>query len=283
MLNLIKHPYVPDNIVILDPQDSIAGYHAAYGDQIARWYEQDKIIVFPTFPIPADLDYLATLTLPEDFKKIGLVSGICAPLIAGWSPEKKDFVVKNRLFETGLPAMDVIYLHQQICTIFEHLYLQVPRLFPAYRFLENAGNITFRFCPTRDEGMHIDTFPGTSSIHRIKLFVNFDIEPRQWRVSCNTFELIQRLRSQLPDPLPDNINEVNRLLNNVIAEIPAHQVHYPRMSCVLANGETVAHQVLYGNRMVAYEWRVDPETMLDKGQLASTRLARLRAAEAGAR
>jgi hypothetical protein len=280
MLRLNKHPYVPDNIVVLDPQESIAGYQAAYGDQIARWYEQDKVILFPSFPVPADLDYLAQVSLPEDFKKIGLVSGICQPLVSCWSAETKDFVIKNRLFETGLPPVEVIYLHQQICQIFQHLMDHVPKLFPRYRFMENAGNITFRFCPTRDEGMHIDSFPGTSRIHRVKLFVNFDTEPRQWRVSCSSFDLIQRLRRQLPDPLPDNMNEVNRLLNGLIAEVPAHEVHFPRLSCVLANGETVAHQVVYGNRMVAFEWRVDPETMIDKDLLAGHRLALLREAEA---
>jgi hypothetical protein len=158
----------------------------------------------------------------------------------------------------------------------------VPKLFPRYRLLEGTANITFRLCPTRDEAMHIDHYRGGNPglrEHRLKLFINLDSEQRYWRVGDTLFTLIRKLRQRLPQILPETVNEVSGLINEMLADLPGHDLLYPQLSCVIGNGETIAHQVRYGNRVIGFEWRVDPATMRAADRLAYHQLQRIRAAD----
>jgi hypothetical protein len=280
-LRLRRHPDVETEVIVLDDHHDFAAYARAYGDRITDWYEQDHLIVLPHVSLPGDINYLSGVTLPERFKKIGLTSGIARHLVAERLPDG-NFKLENPLWDSGLKPLEIIYLHQQIVAITGYLLQAVPGLFPHYRLLDGTGNITFRLCPTRNEDMHIDHYSKATvgfHEHRLKLFINLDSEQRYWRIGDTIFTLIRKLRDRLPRQLPETINEVSGLVNHLLADMPAHDLLYPRLSCIIGNGETIAHQVLYGNRVIGFEWRVDPATMRDREALAYHRLQRLRAAE----
>src|SRR3546814_11673135 len=68
---LEKNPAVDDNFVILDRHDTIRGYADSYGARLTEWYEDDRIIILPFWPLNIDLDFLQTLSLPETYQKLG--------------------------------------------------------------------------------------------------------------------------------------------------------------------------------------------------------------------
>src|SRR3546814_6811222 len=53
-------------------------------------------------------------------------------------------------------------------------------------------------------------------------------------------------------------------------DLPYHRLSYPPLCCVIANGETVLHQVVYGNRIIGIEYLVQPDTMLNPGKFTAS-------------
>lgn len=261
---------VGDNIVVLDHHDTIAGYAATYGDRIAEWYEDHKLIVLPFWPIEADHDYLQTLVMPDNFAKLGVAEGIDRPLF-----ERKgaSLITRNPLYQLNMDLPFKVYLRDQIHGIFSQLRAQLPLLFPRYRMQEL--NITFRYTPTVSEGaLHVDIFPKAADYHRLKLFINMDTDFRVWRTSYDLHRVMDIYRDHFRD-IPSDIdrNVLNQLVNERIGRIaPRHVVQYPRFSCVFGNGETLLHEVVSGNRMIAMEYAVEIDSMIDPAKYIGTTL-----------
>lgn len=255
-----RNPEIDDNVVVLDRHDSIPGYIKTYGSRLAEWYEDHKAIVVPYWPLPIDLDFLQSITMPTKLKKVGSANGIDGPLFAR---QQDKFVATNPLLILNMGMMEKIYLRDQIQMAFRQIRLDIARLFGGYRLLE--ANMTFRCVPTRDEGMHLDTFTSAeaSPMHRLKFFLNIDSQNREWRTSYSLPRALEVYRHLLAD-IPAGIgrNDLNHALNAKLKDIlPRHRISYPPLSCVIANGETVFHEVLYGNRMIAGEFFTDVRTM----------------------
>jgi hypothetical protein len=255
-----RNPDIDDNIVVLDRHDSIHGYVNAYGDRLADWYEDHKAIVIPYWPLPIDLEFLQSITMPPKFKKIGSVNGIDGPLFVR---KGEKFVGTNPLLILDLSMMEKIYLRDQIQMAFRQIRLDIARLFGRYRLVE--ANITFRGVPTRDEGMHLDVFAsgGDAHMHRLKFFINIDSRNREWRTSYSLLRALEVYHDLLGDIGPDiSRNELNRAVTEKLGRLlPRHRISYPTLSCVIANGETVFHEVTYGNRMIAGEFFTVSQTM----------------------
>lgn len=255
-----RHPEIDNNIVVLDRHDSIPDYVKAYGDRLSEWYEDHNAIVIPNWPLTLDLAFLQSIAMPAPYKKIGSVNGIDGPL---FKRKEGKFVGINPLLGLNMEMMEKIYLRDQIQMAFHQIRLDIARLFGGYRLLE--ANMTFRCVPTRDEGMHLDTFTNAdpSPMHRLKFFLNIDSENREWQTSYSLPRALEVYRNLLGD-LPAGIsrNDLNHALNAKLKDIlPRHRISYPTLSCVIANGETVFHEVTYGNRMIAGELFTPVETM----------------------
>ncbi len=75
-------------------------------------------------------------------------------------------------------------------------------------------------------------------------------------------------RGRLPEALPNDVNVVSGVIDKfgVLKDLPYHEVDYPTMSAVFVNAEVVAHEVVYGRRLVAVEMFCDKRDMLDPGR-----------------
>lgn len=255
-----RNPDIDDNIVVLDRHDSIHGYVNTYGDRLMDWYEDHKAIVIPYWPLPIDLEFLQSIAIPPKFKKIGSVNGIDGPLFVR---KGEKFVGINPLLHLELSTMEKIYLRDQIQMAFRQIRLDIARLFGRYRLVE--ANMTFRGVPTRDEGMHLDVFTSGADahMHRLKFFINIDNQNREWRTSYSMLRALEVYRELLVDIDADiSRNELNRTLTAKLGKLlPRHRISYPTLSCVVANGETVFHEVTYGNRMIGGEFFTVSQTM----------------------
>ena len=274
-LRVTRTREVEDYILVLDEHEDALGYQRTYGDAIAEAYEDLKVIVLPSLAIDADLDFLNAIAFPPQFKKISAGDGIGDSLFERNGKQilrKSDHPV-NLIAEDLRPAA---MINHQIASVFAQLRVIVRQLFPAYRTLRE-GTLTWRFTPTGPEVTHFDGYAPESRFytreHRIKFFLNLDHDPRVWGLTHRIDKILRDHRAIFPDRLPDHLNEVARIATEWpgLQDMPHHELHYPQLSLVLGNAEAIGHQVRYGNRMVAGEFFIEPEDMLDPSKSVHNR------------
>jgi hypothetical protein len=272
---------VADRFLVLEAEESFGDYARAHRDRLAEHYEEHGVIVLPRVPINFDLEFFQGLSFPAEWKKIGTVNGIEAPLI-----ERRGGRVgvnhQHPLLDLFKQVPLASYVQSQIASFNAQLRAGLRALFPRYFSLQEA-NITWRLTETSKEGLHLDVFDGGAPLsrelkarHRLKVFINIDSEARTWRVSHDLPEVLKRCRSAMPAALPDDINVVNSVIDKlgVLDELPGHKVDYPPLSAVIVNAELVAHEVLRGRRLVAGEFWCDERDMIDPVKHSHRSLAR---------
>jgi len=263
-----RDPRVRDHFLVLEPQASFADYARIYGDSIAEHYENRGVVLIPSMPLRCDLDFVRGVTFPPRWKKIGTGHGIEKPV-----NDAHPFMAQFRDFKTAS------YLQAQVAAFNTQLRHGLRLLLPRYRSLR-ALNISWRLLETVREGLHLDVFDKGAptlpheKMFRVKIFINIDAEPRHWRTSHALPAILAAGRGRLPADLPDDVNVVNDAIDRygILDDLPGHQVHYPSMSAVLVNAEVVAHEVVYGRRMVAGEFDLEPRDMLDAEKLPHARI-----------
>lgn len=264
---------VRDHFLVLEPHSTFGDYARAYGDAITEHYENRGVVVLPAMPIRFDLDFVRAITVPPQWKKIGTVHGIEKPVLKRADGglvvnEAHPFIAHFRDFKLAA------YLQAQVASFNTQLRHGLSLLLPHYRSLRTL-NITWRLLETRQEGLHLDVFDKgaptlpADRIFRVKIFINIDAEARHWRTSHDVSGILAASRDRLPGDLPDDLNVVNDAIDRygALDGQPSHAVRYPAMSAVLVNAEVVSHEVVYGRRMIAGEFAVEPCDMLDPGKL----------------
>lgn len=265
-----RTPDLPDYFLVLERKETFGDYARSCADAITRHYENRGVVVVPHMPIRFDLDFFQEIEFPPQLKKIGTANGIEKPVVRRENG-KLSIDTTHPLVGLFGNMSTAAYAQSQIASFNGQLRTALALLFPHYRSLEE-GNITWRLTETIEEGLHLDVFKGgkplpagSKSRHRVKVFVNIDREPRRWRTSRDLPGVLEACRGGLPDELPDEINVVNDVIDKlgVLETQPCHSVAYPTMSAVIVNAEVVAHEVVYGRRMVAAEFGCACEDMLD--------------------
>jgi hypothetical protein len=226
-------------------------------------------------PISFDRDFFRELSFPPEWKKIGSVNGIDRSVLerrGGMIAFAGNHPLVQRFGQSVLSA----YAQAQIASFNAQLRQGLSQLFPRYFSLQE-GNITWRLTETAEEGMHFDVFRGGEalsgefkSLHRVKLFINIDDEPRRWRTSHDMPEALKAGRGLLPEELADDVNVVCGVIDRfgLLKAQPAHTLEYPTMSAVFANGETLSHEVVYGRRVVGVEFICQARDMLAPQKLS---------------
>lgn len=276
------NPAIPNNILVLDRCESFEAYRQVYGDRLIQHYEANGAIYLPYIPIQFDLEFFAESRWPDSFKKVGTTTGLDRPVFR----RDGDRVVLQEKHPLNLlfgdrPEM-AAYVQSQIAMANAQLTAGLRTLFPKYA-LDDQPSISWRLTPADDEQPHFDSFRSGAPIplelqrtHRLKAFVNIDSMPRIWRIFMDLPRTLAALASLLPQRLPTNINVLNGVINRtrLIDAIPGHEIHFPQMSAIIANGETLAHQVVFGRRMIAFEALCDARCMLDPSRHSYTSIRR---------
>ena len=268
LLNIKLNPDVKCRVWVLDDQKTFKGYYEKYGDEIAERYENGDVIILPNISLDCDLEFLQNVKLPSETKKFGTANGIDRDImirrgnIVGWNPT-------HPLGMYQAPSDHKLYLYHQIVEINSQLRIGVRQLFPRY-FRLFDGNITWRFTPTRDEPMHLDGYFHLTKgrlLNRahVKFFINMDSAPRIWRVSHGLKHIVSNCFDPRLEGLPSTLNDLNLHVchSNILGEFPYHHIEWPQLSLILADGESVTHQVLYGNRAIGGDFIVPEQDLLD--------------------
>jgi len=221
-------------------------------------YQANGAILLDDCGIDYDTPFVARLTFPPEWKKIGTREGITIPPVVF-----KD----GRFAKTENPLCSIIENESMLLKVYSELLrielafkLLVKDLFPAYRRIDHR-NLTFRFTRTENEPVHLDyfsdgqPFPERHKLRRLKLFLNVDSQPRIWNVGPTLEDLLRHSNGALGARLPNDVNVLNKMIADagLLADVPMVRVEIPPRGIVFANGATVVHQVVFGNRMVALE------------------------------
>jgi hypothetical protein len=234
-------------------------------------YEQNDVLLLADAGIGFDRDFIGRTNFPPDWKKIGTVNGITLPplVLQGNALVRS----QNPLCSAVADNITLLKLYSELIRIEFGFKLLVTQVLPAYW---NASwmNCTFRFTKTEDEPAHLDSFSDGARVPprlqhpRLKFFLNVDAEPRVWNIGPTLPDILRHTPGCLESPLPTDLNVLCARVNaaKLSGKLPMARVEIPPGGIVFANGATVLHQVVSGNRMVCLEGFV-PRTSL---QPAST-------------
>lgn len=276
---IIRNPNLPDYFLCLEQQKTFGDYARAYGDKLAECYERNGIIFVPFMPITFDFDFFQSITMPPQLKKIGTADGI-EHLVLQRDEQQLTLNQQHPFMQIFKNTEIALYLQSQIALFNSQLRNSLSILFPRYYSLAQS-NITWRLTETKKEGMHFDIYQqgaprsqANKQHHRLKMFINIDTQPRHWRTTYALPDVIKYCRDQLPKALPDDVNVLNDTIDRlgILKDLPYHEIQFPSMSAVIANGETVAHEVVYGRRTVAVEFFCDYHDMLEPARHSHTAL-----------
>lgn len=223
-------------------------------------YDNSSVLLIDDAKIKYDADFFSRIELPKEYKKIGTNDGVTLSpfIISGLN------LVRNPKNPLTKFIKDDLLLSKLVYEFFS-LDVQMRKLlnatFPGFQ-RARSYNCTFRLCPTRSEGLHYDYFlkgaaldPRYRKQTRIKIFLNVDSVSRVWRVGPTLKNYLAGFSDVLPDELPADLNTLNFFLDRIgfVEKCEATTVEIPPGGAIIANGATVAHEVVYGNRMVALE------------------------------
>lgn len=221
-------------------------------------YEGHGAILLEDAGLEYDTDFIHRLTFPPGWKKYGTVNALTIPPVVFTEGGFKR--TQNPL---GLMIKEdamLLKTYSELLRLEMGFKLLIMELFPSYRQIHWV-NCTFRFTRTEDEPPHVDVFnegrpfADEHKLPRLKFFMNVDSAPRVWNVGPSLRDVLKFSNGALGDSLPADVNMVCDIINKsgILANFPTVRVEIPPKGIVFANGATVVHQVIFGQRMVALE------------------------------
>ena len=229
-------------------------------------YENDGAILLADCGFEFDAEFHQNLTFPRKWKKIGSLNSIMKTPVRVMNGS---FVkTENPLWNTVDDERMMLFMYSEFLKIELSFKNLVGKVFPGYGSV-NWGNCTFRYTPTRTEDIHFDVFhegkPFPISLHipRVKLFLNVDAEPRIWNVGPRLRDVLRYAGHRLPTPIFTDINVLSMAINKsgILEDCPLQKIEIPQRGVIFANGSTVVHQVVYGNRAVGLEGHLPLESL----------------------
>jgi hypothetical protein len=224
-------------------------------------YEKNGVILLEDCGIEFDEAFIAATAFPPNWKKIGTVNGITlSPIVFSDGTFHR---TQNPLCAFIKDDASLLKLYSELLRLELGFKLLVREALPAFRNIK-WYNCTFRFTKTENEPPHLDFFGGGAPfapkdrLRRLKFFLNVDTRPRVWNVGPTLQDLLAFSKVALARPLPDDLNVLCARLYEAGAlnDTPMVRVEIPPRGVVFANGSTVVHQIVFGNRMVGLEGAV---------------------------
>ncbi len=241
-------------VVASDPKSFVGDIEKYRGH-----YLNNDAILLEDAGFSYDADFLSIIRSPEEMKKAELKTGLTrsAFVFNNGKLTRNEHNILSRVIKNDIAYAKLVSEFREIELQFE----QFSSMVFASAFKLAIKLMTFRFCPTLDEGMHFDTFgaghearmPPNSRM--FKFFLNVDTKPRVWQVGPTIEEFLATMKDRLPKPLPENVNSWLYIVDKtgLLDEFEPKRVEIPPGGMTLANGINVAHQVVAGDRMVCAE------------------------------
>lgn len=234
--------------------------------QTCRHYEANGIILLEDSGIAYDAAFVRSVSFPKEWKKIGTINGITdsCMTISGGQLVRTNNPLADRLPDDRM----LLKLHSELVRLELGFKLLVATVFPSYSTVHWI-NCTFRFTRSENEPAHLDSFDNGSPreararLPRVKFFLNVDAAPRVWNIGPALPDILRASAGSLGHALPRDLNSLCHLVNSsgILSRMPVERIEIPPRGAVFANGATVLHTVVYGERMVALEGLLPPRAL----------------------
>ncbi|PSB66118.1 hypothetical protein C7B61_10625 [filamentous cyanobacterium CCP1] len=224
-----------------------------------RDFFRDDIILIENTGIRYDQDFVGSISFGTNLKKLSINNGVTkVPFVT----REKQLVRNESNTLTQIIADDRVL--SKMVFEFRELEIQLER-FSNNFFAETHRvvhpNISFRFCRTDDEGLHFDTYKtGKAGMfpkgrRSFKIFLNVDLKPRIWNIGPKLTDFVSATKDNLPTLCPASVNTFCYIVDKIglLDDVSVERVEIPPGGMIIANGTTVAHQVIFGERMICFE------------------------------
>ncbi len=268
---------LPNYFVEMDWKDSAAN-PAGFAETLVHRFEDAQIIILRNSPISADYELLNRIELPRGLK---------------YKKMRDDLFVRPNLraYSWGLHAhllrdhaKDYLALRREICRVSDTIRAWARQAFSGYRFTKMP--CSWRFTPTGPEHLHIDSFGSLGDEKEkwyARIFFNFDEQPRIWNVS-HTLAHLAATKYQEAGMVrwrngrgSDFSRELSRFAfggkdNAGLDGQPRHEIEWEKGDVWIADTRMHSHQVIWGRRLMATGFEVDPDSMQDPSKSLDRRV-----------
>lgn len=155
------------------------------------------------------------------------------------------------------------FIQNMMAQVSQQVRDYVKLWFPNLKVLDDQS-ITWRLTPTESEDMHYDSYGVTpNDYHNVRVFINLDDKPRVWGVSHKVQDVIAQHRDLMAPFKDKHPNLFNAALNTKLPwdQISRHFISFAPLNMWLVNSQIVAHEIIYGRRMLAATIACDPASM----------------------
>lgn len=215
-------------------------------DNIIENYENDKIIILENFINEGNIKYLRERpSFPVGTKN-------------KWKKTKFETVIKpNYIYKFAKNNKFFIEQFNKLINLVDKF---VKSNFSIYDIV--GTNHTFRMAKTRKEEVHFDVFD-PHKVHHLRIFINFDYENRIWNSSHTWDYYLNKCekRKEL-----NSARSLNKYINKKFLDHKNPEVQtiaFKPFTMWICNSETVSHEIVYGNRCLAFSYLIHINSMRD--------------------
>ncbi len=161
---------------------------------------------------------------------------------------------------------DAKQLQKLMVRVTQQVRTYVRTWFPMYEVVDDQS-ITWRLTQTESEPMHYDSYGvDPNDHHNVRVFINLDTKPRVWGLSRKVQDMI-KIYSELM--LPEKNQHPNLFTAALTKKLPWDKiprtfVSFAPLNMWLVNSQVVAHEIIYGRRMLAATIACKPSSMVHK-------------------
>jgi len=258
---IIYDDRVDDYFIRLEPQLTFDSYYDKYGDDIASWYEEGKVIIMDKPPMKFDLELFLRVNFPYQDRRFKKLKD--RELGSKKSPHTET------LFSGNVRLAKDFEKEASVCTV--KLKAAAKSLYPKYEFTKI--DCTWRFSVTHTEDMHLDLFGKLYYDHMVRLFWNVDSYPRIWMVGQHISQIVKSKNINIKY---DHPQELNKFINHhYLGETqglkptkePYHILIIPSGSMMMVHTQKIPHCPIIGRRLSGLTCFVKPDTMVHPDQL----------------
>lgn len=283
MTQLFAHPEVEDYFVehdfrAIEGSGAVAARQAIIDDLVG-----EKLILLRGLKFDADMAFLRSVSFHQKWrwKKLALTRFHALPEGKRRADaEISEFVVD--VFASDWGKFD--YFLEQSARINARISEAMDRMFSTYTFRQR--HIIWRFTETRVENLHFDVDRNCDDLELMRLYVNLDDVPRIWYTagtfSTTASEWYEKLNLAQFRGKPNDAL-LKRLDTGAYGDwnargrdkVPRHLVFFEPGDVWIVDGRRIAHQVMFGRRVVSTLFVADPDGVPDVNKTFSRAVATL--------
>ena len=280
MPKLVINPRLENNIRLIDYR-KYANAGLERQQELMRWYEGGDLLVLTNYRFDAGREVFSRVLFPNE-KRAKKIMLHCEELDHGEPPRKAAWDVAAEF----LPACNVSpeEFRAAVLAANQELITLVDTLFPHYRYDKRL--CIYNLSEMLSHNLHFDSPQHADAHTQMRAFVNLDDFPRIWNISRRLEDVSSEFyqKGHLEETIGEHPREFTRRLTHAAFGDrydsgghfqPKHAVAFQPGEVWFLNPNMLAHEVVYGRRLLDAVFLFDQACLLDPDRYFPTIVQRL--------